>query len=62
MTFKQALAAGLAALAVGAAPTAFAQASTYPNQTIKLLVGWTAGGATDLLARHLAAHMAKQKR
>lgn len=60
MTFKQALAAGLAALAVGAAPTAFAQASTYPNQTIKLLVGWTAGGATDLLARHLAAHMAKQ--
>ena len=23
-------------------------------------MGWTAGGATDLLARHLAAHMAKQ--
>ncbi|MCW5669097.1 MAG: tripartite tricarboxylate transporter substrate binding protein [Hydrogenophaga sp.] len=60
MTLKQALAAGLAAIAVGTAPAAFAQASTYPNQTIKLLVGWTAGGATDLLARHLAAHMAKQ--
>lgn len=60
MTLKQALAAGLAAIAVGTAPAAFAQASPYPNQTIKLLVGWTAGGATDLLARHLAAHMAKQ--
>lgn len=60
MTLTQALAAGLAAIAVGTAPAAFAQASTYPNQTIKLLVGWTAGGATDLLARHLAAHMAKQ--
>lgn len=60
MTLTHALAAGLAAIAVGTAPTAFAQASTYPNQTIKLLVGWTAGGATDLLARHLAAHMAKQ--
>jgi tripartite-type tricarboxylate transporter receptor subunit TctC len=60
MTLKQALAAGLAAIAVGTAPAAFAQASTYPNQTIKLLVGWTAGGATDLLARHLAAHMATQ--
>lgn len=60
MTLKQALAAGLAAIAVGTAPAAFAQASTYPNQTIKLLVGWTAGGATDLLARHLAADMAKQ--
>lgn len=60
MTLTQALAAGLAAIAVGTTPAAFAQASTYPNQTIKLLVGWTAGGATDLLARHLAAHMAKQ--
>ena len=60
MTLKQALAAGLAAIAVGTAPAALAQASGYPNQTIKLLVGWTAGGATDLLARHLAAHMARQ--
>lgn len=60
MTLTQALAAGLAAIAVGTAPAALAQAGNYPNQTIKLLVGWTAGGATDLLARHLAAHMAKQ--
>lgn len=60
MKLKQALAAGVAAIAVGTAPAAFAQAGAYPNQTIKLLVGWTAGGATDLLARHLAAHMARQ--
>jgi tripartite-type tricarboxylate transporter receptor subunit TctC len=50
---------GLAVLAAWAG-TASAQPASYPNQTIKLLVGWTAGGATDLLARQLATHMAKQ--
>lgn len=60
MTLKQALAVSMAAIAVCTAPAALAQTPGYPNQTIKLLVGWTAGGATDLLARHLAAHMARQ--
>lgn len=60
MTLKHALAVSMTAIAVLTAPAAQAQAPGYPNQTIKLLVGWTAGGATDLLARHLAAHMAKQ--
>lgn len=60
MTLKHALAVSMTALAVLTAPAAQAQAPAYPNQTIKLLVGWTAGGATDLLARHLAAHMARQ--
>lgn len=60
MTLKHALAVSMTAIAVLTAPAAQAQAPAYPNQTIKLLVGWTAGGATDLLARHLAAHMARQ--
>lgn len=60
MKLKQVFAAGFTAIAVSTAPTAFAQAAAYPNQTIKLVVGWTAGGATDLLARQLAAHMARQ--
>lgn len=60
MNCKHALAAGLAAIAACMAPTANAQTAGYPNQPIKLVIGWTAGGATDILARHLAAHMAKQ--
>ena len=60
MKLTHAFAAGAAAIAVWTAPAALAQTPSYPNQTIKLLVGWTAGGATDILARHLAAHMAQQ--
>lgn len=60
MNCKHALAAGLAAIAACMAPAANAQTAGYPNQPIKLVIGWTAGGATDILARHLAAHMAKQ--
>ncbi|MBW0169462.1 MAG: tripartite tricarboxylate transporter substrate binding protein [Hydrogenophaga sp.] len=59
MKIQRACAVGLAVLAAWAG-TASAQPASYPNQTIKLLVGWTAGGATDLLARQLATHMAKQ--
>lgn len=32
----------------------FAQASDYPSQTVTILVGFSAGGATDILARALA--------
>jgi tripartite-type tricarboxylate transporter receptor subunit TctC len=60
MNCKHALAAGLAALAVCMAPAAGAQTASYPNQPIRLVIGWTAGGATDILARQLAAHMARQ--
>ncbi|HVR51507.1 MAG TPA: tripartite tricarboxylate transporter substrate binding protein [Pseudorhodoferax sp.] len=42
------------------APAAGAQTASYPNQPIRLVIGWTAGGATDILARQLAAHMARQ--
>ncbi|KQP49173.1 tripartite tricarboxylate transporter substrate binding protein [Pseudorhodoferax sp. Leaf274] len=60
MNCKHALAAGLALVAACIAPAANAQASGYPSQPIKLVIGWTAGGATDILARQLAAHMARQ--
>ncbi|KQP06230.1 tripartite tricarboxylate transporter substrate binding protein [Pseudorhodoferax sp. Leaf265] len=60
MNCKHALAAGLAAIAVCATPAADAQTASYPNQPIRLVIGWTAGGATDILARQLAAHMARQ--
>ena len=60
MNCKHALAAGLAAIAACMAPAAGAQTANYPNQPIRLVIGWTAGGATDILARQLAAHMARQ--
>lgn len=60
MNCKHALAAGLAAIALCVAPAAGAQTASYPSQPIRLVIGWTAGGATDILARQLAAHMARQ--
>lgn len=60
MKCKLVLVAGLAAIAAGITPFANAQTANYPNQTIRLVVGWTAGGATDILARHLAVHMGRQ--
>src|SRR5690625_405097 len=44
-------------LAVAATSTAMAQ---YPNNTIKLVVPFGAGGITDLVARHLAEEFSKQ--
>jgi tripartite-type tricarboxylate transporter receptor subunit TctC len=45
--------AGLAALSAASA-TPFARAQTYPNQTIRWVVPYPAGGGTDVLARTLA--------
>ncbi len=60
MSKKSAIVACLAPLAMLAAQNATAQAGAYPSQSVKLVVGWTAGGSTDTLARNLAAQMAKQ--
>ena len=60
MNCRHVLAAGLAAIAACATPVAGAQTASYPSQPIRLVIGWTAGGATDILARQLAAHMARQ--
>ncbi len=46
------------ALALGfAASPAGAQTSTYPNRPIKMLVGFAAGGGTDVVARIVAQKM-----
>lgn len=50
---------GMAATTLGlAAPQAFAQgAGNYPNQLIRIVVPYPAGGATDTLARMMASHL-----
>src|SRR6218665_1678423 len=54
---RQAL-AGIAATTAGlAVPQAFAQAGNYPNQVIRIVVPYPAGGGTDTLARMMASHL-----
>lgn len=52
ITRRAALTAGLAA----AAPLAFAQRD-YPNKPVRLMVGFSAGGGVDALARMLSARL-----
>jgi tripartite-type tricarboxylate transporter receptor subunit TctC len=49
-----------AMLAVLAAPTAFAQADTYPNKPITIVVGYPPGGSTDLTGRTVADQLSKK--
>ena len=48
---------GLALAAALATPTAWAQAQPYPNKPIRLLVGYSAGGGVDAMARLLSARL-----
>ena len=43
----------VAAIGFGTATTTAAQ-TDYPNKTVRILVGYSPGGATDLLARAVA--------
>lgn len=53
-TRRTVVAAALAAAAIGAVPaTAFAQ-TAYPNKVITIIVPFSAGGTTDILARVIA--------
>src|SRR3954462_11887490 len=49
----------IAVLASLVAVNAFAQAD-FPNKSIRLVVGFTAGGISDVLARALGARMSAQ--
>jgi tripartite-type tricarboxylate transporter receptor subunit TctC len=51
------LAFGLALMLVSAAVAVRAQETGYPHRPIKILVGFGAGGGTDIVARILAAKM-----
>ena len=53
-------AVGLAALYVGAPAQAQENAATYPSRTITFLVGFAAGGPTDIIARAVAAPLAEE--
>jgi tripartite-type tricarboxylate transporter receptor subunit TctC len=57
MTVSRFLALFVAALSIG-----FALPSTaaYPDHAIRIIIGWSAGGATDNAARTLAKHLGKE--
>ncbi|ARU05227.1 hypothetical protein CCO03_11530 [Comamonas serinivorans] len=56
-----ALAAGLALMstAMAQAPAPAQDAASYPNRPVKVIVGWAAGGATDVIARVLSEKWSK---
>jgi tripartite-type tricarboxylate transporter receptor subunit TctC len=51
------LAAGAAALL---SPAAFAQSGGYPNKPVKVIVAFTAGGTTDILARAVGQKLSEK--
>jgi len=58
MSFLRIACAGLAAALLGAAAPGAAQ-SEYPTKPIRLVVGFSAGGISDVLARAIAAKMSQ---
>src|SRR5688572_21063311 len=59
MMLRRFAAALLAALACVAAPGAVS-AQDYPNRPVRLVVGFPAGGPTDVLARIVAEHLSQK--
>jgi tripartite-type tricarboxylate transporter receptor subunit TctC len=57
---RRRLMATCAILATSIASPAFAQTESYPSKPVKLVVGYAAGGATDVIARLLAVRLGEQ--
>lgn len=55
--FQTLVATGVAALLGIAAPAALAQAETWPNKPLKLIVPFAPGGTSDILARNLGERL-----
>jgi len=53
----RALAAAIASLAVAAFPATAVAQSDYPNRPVKLVIGFGAGGSTDIVGRIVAKHL-----
>jgi len=51
---------GFAVLSAGAPTQAQESAATYPSRSIKFLVGFAAGGPTDIIARAVAAALQEE--
>jgi len=51
---KTAGAAAITVVAASVAPAALAQTGSYPNQPVKILVGFSPGGPADLITREVA--------
>lgn len=58
-TRRCALQALAAAVAIGLAPAALAAEDNYPNRPIRMVLGFSAGGGTDVIARQLAQKMSE---
>ncbi|WP_059412350.1 tripartite tricarboxylate transporter substrate binding protein [Cupriavidus basilensis] len=57
---RRRLLAFAAALACGAAPALRAQPAAWPTKPVRLVVGYSAGGATDVIARLVAVKLGEQ--
>src|SRR5688500_13177101 len=60
MTAFRRLAAALVFLAATVPAASFAQAQDFPNKPLRIVVSFTAGGTTDVIARHIGQKLSER--